>query len=264
MQTTNQHQSAPSRSLSSKAVWQCETALLVNMSLCFSQLMALHIVSPIALSFRSLVETIRHTNAAPPSRTAIKHSLSTLADKLRNTILQQLISSSAPVTVAIDGWTNVNHTKITNLVLICNGVAYYWCSIPNDFDKNTAVWLNSVISPVLTNLHARGIRFSSLVALFELLQQSFPFLIRIPCAAHTVQIVVKGVLAIVKFSKTVDVVRSIVNQFEKQKDSRLRLRTLQQGADSRGSQHNRGCCSLCHRHPRHRRRHGQAHRRTSR
>ena len=112
------------------------------------------------------------------------------------------------MTIAIDGWTNVRHTKVTNILLLTQlsgGVAYYWCSITNTYAANTAVWLESVLTPVLQQLVTLGVRFAALVAdneavndaLWKHLLEPFPFLIRIPCAAHTIQLVVRQVMEFV-------------------------------------------------------------------
>ena len=65
------------------------------------------------------------------------------AQSLRGRVIRQLriFCRSSPISVAIDGWTNVNTAKVTNVVLICGGEAYYWCSIVNGSHHNTAVWL---------------------------------------------------------------------------------------------------------------------------
>jgi hypothetical protein len=53
-------------------------------------------------------------------------------------IVEKLVRENNPVTLALDGWTNVNHNKVTNLILLCGGRAYYWKSIVNTMEHNTA------------------------------------------------------------------------------------------------------------------------------
>lgn len=117
-------------------------------------------------------------------------------------------------------------------------MAYYWCSIPNTYAANTAEWLSNELTPRLQDIVAQGIRFVALVAdneavngaLFDRLVTPFPFLIRIPCAAHTIQLVVRQIMALKRFKKTLDALHAIISGFEKQKAERVRLRTLQQSA----------------------------------
>jgi hypothetical protein len=186
-------------------------------------------------SWATLVAAIRSSSCAAPKRKGVKAAVRQLANSIKQDVLQRLQSSSAPVTVAIDGWTNVRQTKVTNVVLLCCGAAYYWCSIANTYDANTATWLEQQLSPVLNELVASGVRFSALVAdneavndaLWTQLTASFPFLIRVPCAAHTIQLVVHQIMLIRRFERCITTVRSIIRRFEKNKADRLQLRQLQ-------------------------------------
>jgi hypothetical protein len=188
-------------------------------------------------SFKSFCAALReHSDTRLPSRRALKAGVSVLADKLRSQVIERIKGGRAPVTIAIDGWTNVRHTKVTNVLLLCSGIAYYWCSISNTYDANTADWLDMKITPILEKLKPLGIRFSALVAdneavndaLFNRLFTSFPFLIRIPCAAHTIQLVVKQIMLITKFENTLNTVTEILSHFEKKKEDRQKLRSFQQ------------------------------------
>jgi hypothetical protein len=188
-------------------------------------------------SFRTFVAAVRSSSKPAPNRKAIKRSITELAGSIKNEVLTGLTTSTTPVTVAIDGWTDVTQTKVTNVVLINSGVAYYWCSIPNAYAKNDAAWLYKELQPRLLELIEVGVRFAALVAdnesvnnaLFNLLTPSFPFLIRVPCAAHTIQLVVHQVMLIPGFRSTLAVVKDIISRFATQKDARLTLRTLQKG-----------------------------------
>ena len=73
-------------------------------------------------SFRELVVAIRSTTTAVPHRTALKEAVGSLADITRTAVVQRITGGTAPVTIAIDGWTNVRHVKITNVMLLCSGV----------------------------------------------------------------------------------------------------------------------------------------------
>ena len=53
-------------------------------------------------------------------------------------VVSKLVKENNPVTLALDGWTNVNHNKVTNLILLSGGRAYYWKSIVNSLEHNTA------------------------------------------------------------------------------------------------------------------------------
>ena len=78
--------------------------------------------------------------------------------------------------------------KVTNVVLLCGGVAYYWCNIVNSRHHNTAVWLRDALMEVMRGLQGKGLIFVGLVleneavngALFTLVQPIFPSLIHSP------------------------------------------------------------------------------------
>jgi hypothetical protein len=53
-------------------------------------------------------------------------------------IIDKILQDNNPVTLALDGWTNVNHNKVTNLILLSGGRAFYWRSVVNSLEHNTA------------------------------------------------------------------------------------------------------------------------------
>lgn len=185
--------------------------------------------------FRAFLLAMRYANA-PPTRKSIAEATTVVHEDMRAQLLQRLRGSASPVAVAVDGWTNVRGTKITNIVLLCDGVAYYWCSIPNPTDKNTAVWLQQQIEPRLMELASFGIRFAAFVAdneavngaLFRLLLEKFPFLVRIPCAAHTIQLIVKECFGAERWRKVRDAVDELLHGFSSKKEWRLQLRSIQE------------------------------------
>ena len=77
-----------------------------------------------------------------------------MAQQLRDSLVKELQAycRSSPITIAIDGWSNVNMTKVTNVVLLCDGQAYYWCSIVNSSNHNTAAWLCTALVEVLQGI----------------------------------------------------------------------------------------------------------------
>lgn len=60
----------------------------------------------------------------------------TYSDSLRQQLIRKLQYSTAPVSIALDGWTNVRRFKVTNIVIVSAGVAYYWTSIENTIQLN--------------------------------------------------------------------------------------------------------------------------------
>jgi hypothetical protein len=128
----------------------------------------------------------------------------------------------------------VRKDKVTNVVILCGGVAYYWCSIVNTSNHNTAVWLKDPMMEVLNTIKAEGLMFSSLVTdneeanklLHKLLRPHYPFLIRSPCTAHLLQLCVRKALVLPAIEPIMTAMEELLAKF-KYKEARLKLKTLQ-------------------------------------
>jgi hypothetical protein len=186
--------------------------------------------------FRAFLDSMRKASVAAPSDHAIKQATLTAENEMRERVLQRLRSSSLPVAIVIDGWTNVRQSKVTNIVLLCDSVAYYWCSISNASEKNTAAWMNTAIEPCIAALVEEGLRITAFVAdnesvnqkLFKLLEAKYPFLIRVPCAAHTIQLVVKNSMKSDRWARVRASVDELLKLFASSKEMRQRLLNKQQ------------------------------------
>jgi hypothetical protein len=84
-------------------------------------------------SFSALLSAVGW-NGAPPTRRSLRDALLTHSSNLRARLLSRLRNSQTAVSVAIDGWTNVRHDKVTNVLVLQGGQAFYWCSITNAAD----------------------------------------------------------------------------------------------------------------------------------
>lgn len=170
----------------------------------------------------------------PSRRTLAKERLqqaAQLRDQVRNKI------AHCVVTVACDGWTNVQQNKVTNVVIIANGVAFYWCSIVNSEQRNTAEWLAAELQPVIQTLISDyDARVAAFVvdneavngSCFKKLRNELPFLLHIPCAAHTIQLIVATVLEHQTFATTVSQLQQLIAFFAT-KEHRNELRRVQKG-----------------------------------
>jgi len=169
------------------------------------------------------------------SKLRIRDSILQQSSELRSTVVQLLRQSKMGVSFACDGWTNVRHEKVTNVVLLTGERAYYWCSIVNSDESNTAAWLYSRIRPIMQELITEHkVHISAFVADNEAvngatharLLADFPFLVHVPCAAHTVQLIVRNVLSAAPFACTVQQFFDMLKPFELKKNSQA-LRALQ-------------------------------------
>ena len=187
--------------------------------------------------FRELIDCARHSTCEVPGRSALRESQIRLAQSLRRRVVHQLrtFCRSSPLTIAIDGWTNVNTAKVTNVVALCGGRAYYWCSIVNDRNHNTAAWLSVPLVEALNALRSEGLVFAAMVAdneqvnkvLHNLLRSSFPFLVRAPCAAHLIQLCVLKSLELPAIEPVLVAMETLLHQ-GRAKVHRLKLKALQE------------------------------------
>ena len=213
-------------------------ALLPALALLFARCSWAHQI----IEFDELInaaQAIRSSTCPLPDRRQLRAAVISEAQNLRGRVVRQLriFCRSSPITVAIDGWTNVNTAKVTNVVLICGGEAYYWCSIVNGSHHNTAVWLRDPLVEVLNDIKAQGLAFTGLVAdnervnttLWELLLAPFPFLLRTACAAHLVQLCVLKALELPVIDPILTTMEGVIRQF-RYKVNRLKLKQVQLAA----------------------------------
>jgi len=186
--------------------------------------------------FSQLVDLLRTEKlAALPDRRVLRTAMIRQHSVLKEKVITHLKGNNSPTSLLLDGWTNVNKVKITNLLLVSRGVAYYWCSISNKDSKNNAEWLYQAIKTEIELILEHGIAIVSYVADNEAVMTAthnklvidYPFLIRIPCAAHTIQLAVKKILANSCFSTAVAEVVELINLFIKYKAHRLLLHSIQ-------------------------------------
>jgi len=168
-----------------------------------------------------------------PTRQSLKVSMMQQSKELRSRLIQRLLHK--PITLAADGWTNVRQDKVTNICLIAEGVAYYWCSIVNSLEKNDAAWLAARLSVVFrTLIETHRLHIAALVvdnesvnkATFNRLVVEFPFLVYIPCAAHTVQLAVRSCLTLPSFANTITQLHALIRFFDV-KENRHTLKQMQ-------------------------------------
>lgn len=163
---------------------------------------------------------------------AVKRIL--IANKVREETIIYLKSASvsSPVTIAIDGWTNTRKDKITNIMLLCNSRAFYYTSIVNKFRRNTADWIAPRLEEIIQGIIDHEIRISGIISdnestnssAFDLISHKYPFLLHIPCAAHTIQLGLKKILNLPEIQSIINTSSDIVQHFTDNKQARLDLR----------------------------------------
>ena len=185
--------------------------------------------------FHRLLYAFRQSHEPPPSRRELPQQFYEGAKRIRSRVINAL-RQAAGVTVGIDGWTNVKRQKVINLVGVANGVAYYWDSLVLK-DRSTAEAQLKPVGSGLKSIMAQGVIVVGLVTdneevnykLYKLLSEKlFSYLVHIPCAAHTIQLCVKYVLALTHIVIICDGLDAMIKAFCDCKELRIALSQMQQ------------------------------------
>lgn len=189
--------------------------------------------------FLAMMAAFRAADTRFPCRQRIAPLVSSERDALYADLVQRLRDQSrkCPVTLAFDGWTNVRHMKVINVVLLCKGVAYYWSSRVSQDGRGEAAVVAAQLSDDLNSLAAVGIIVSAVTgdneavnkAAFKILHEKFPALVYVPCAAHTLQLCVRRAFRTDSVAAEVRATTNrIVNHICRSKALRTRVRNMQE------------------------------------
>ena len=138
------------------------------------------------------------------------------------------------VTIGVDGWTNVRHDKVINICPVGRGVAYYWNSVVlreyADADSQYGP-----LSTQIAGVIAKGILVVALVtdneavngAVHRRLLVDYPFLIHVPCAAHTIQLCVRKVMGLPVVESIVGALQQLLAAFRGSKELRVNMKAQQ-------------------------------------
>ena len=195
--------------------------------------------------FRQAIDRVAETAKAGHcvqlvARKTLRKMLLRKHQVLKGELVTYLKKLRGPVSFVLDGWTDVNHNKVTNVMLVAKGRAFYWDSVINKTERNTAVWLSAALLPMLHDIEMMGIPVVSYVADNEevmtkthrLLKPEFGALLRIPCAAHTIQLIVKKILTDEPFKGLINEYIEMLNLFSSTKALRLALEAGQPSSNT--------------------------------
>jgi hypothetical protein len=205
---------------------------------CLAECFAVHHV-PFSLVgsdlFKKCLLAFRQSShPVPPTRKELAAQVFDNVRAMKPVVINRLQASSG-VTVGMDGWTNVRREKVINLVPVADGVAFYWDSVVLK-QRSTAVAQLPLISAALQSIINEGVVVVGLsfdnesvnFTLFQLLLRNFRFLIHVPCAAHTIQLCVKSVLALPAVADALQGMDALLHAFDSSKILRFALLQLQE------------------------------------
>lgn len=165
----------------------------------------------------------------------LRTAISDIGRSINDDVLNILSVNEQPITIAIDGWTNVNSNKVTNILLISSGIAYYYSSIVNEHNSNNVEWLVPQLKDKINVLVERKLNIVAITADNENLmkatckkiKETFPILNIVPCSAHLVQLCLKKICAVDKIKPIIDDTIKIIANIKSDKTKYLKLKNLQ-------------------------------------
>ena len=186
--------------------------------------------------FLELIAAIKEHSDVIITKQKLRELIISDGNKIKNDIINNLKISRQPITLAIDGWTNVRSNKVINLMLIVNGNIYYYDSIENKEKRNTKEYLLELFEEKINVMLSQGLNLIAITTDNEILMKStcndlvkkFPILLDIPCAAHLIQLCLKTICNSNNFKHTIDAIINLLNKFKNKKKNRLKLHNLQQ------------------------------------
>ena len=156
-------------------------------------------------SYKHMMDCYRAATCKPPSRARIVPLLASCRGSLLDQLKQRLRVQSllCPVTLCFDGYDNIRRMHVINVMLLCQGQAYFWCSIVNQYGKADAETIADELGKELITLQEAGIIIGAInadnasvnKATHNILRDRFPAILYLPCAAHALQLCIRRVFA---------------------------------------------------------------------
>ncbi len=183
--------------------------------------------------FSQAIQTL--DNKCKLSKRKLKEFIISEGENANREMLASLGSNNKIITVAIDGWTNVRSNKVTNILLISLGESFFYKSIENPYEQNTAEYLIPILKENIQFLIDKKIRVVALTTDNENLminvrnkmKNIFPVLIIIPCSAHIIQLCFKTLCKINNIKLIIDETMTIIYDIKNNIKNRLLLLNLQ-------------------------------------
>jgi len=111
--------------------------------------------------FQDVLSAARKTTALAPSTHRVRSTILSEAEMIQRKVVAYL-RDSGPCTIVLDGWTNVRHNKVTNLLLADSRTAFFFYSVENSDEKNDVPYLIKTFAPRIDEMIAQvGVRHDS-------------------------------------------------------------------------------------------------------
>lgn len=137
------------------------------------------------------ITKLDHRRKVAKEQSALASSLAVMVDR-------SLKESKVPITLVFDGWSNITGVHVQNILALCSSAAFFLKSDISVTGRSTAVVLGGMLKTVMNNLISKGVVVAGIVAdnasvngaISSQLKAQYPWLLPLPCAAHTLQLCV--------------------------------------------------------------------------
>lgn len=173
---------------------------LQKMAVCFASCSWAHQIASKG-EFIEMMDAYRNADIDVPGRDEVAPMIMHRKASVMKQLIKLLKSQSpkSPVTIAFDAWDNICRIHITNIMLLCKGKAYFWCSIAHTDGKADTSTVVQQLESTIRDLTAQGIVISAAnadnasvnKAAFKELRKMFPSIAFLPCGAHVLQLCVQ-------------------------------------------------------------------------
>ena len=136
---------------------------------------------------------------------------------MKQLVHRKLAASANPTTLAYDGWTNINHVHVQNVLALSSGYSFFIKSDISKSGRATAVILFAFLKLIIDEMIEARIVIAAAVAdnasvngvIGRLIVDDYPWILPLPCAAHALQLCV---LRFFKNDSLADSLRSITRR----------------------------------------------------
>ena len=170
---------------------QCDRETVTALAFCFNPTMTFNMANN-----HFFVQAF----GQPCDRLKLPKAIMNVKNETLQTMQQKL--KGARVTVCLDGWTNQwSHRKMLNIMLLHNGLAIFWRTIPMRFGKAAKVLFAMMKAAIMEYEATLDVQTIACVAdneasnrgLFTFITEWRPWILCLGCCAHGLQLVWKDI-----------------------------------------------------------------------
>jgi hypothetical protein len=147
-----------------------------------------------------------------------------MAKRTRDNIVNSLALQKTWVTLAFDGYTNVNHHKIYNILLLTDGKPYFYTMVNKRFEVDTLANIKKFLSQIIKELFEKEVNLVGIVcdnaANVTAAARDVGIeygLIHAGCTAHQIQLIVNSFITNQTISEGINKFRKGIDTFPKHK-----------------------------------------------